>query len=400
MDDLVKAFNKLPRPQTTPGGVLNHWYFCVRHVPLDPPGDVLHLVNPPSRFVHCEPPSQILSLPFPASQADIIVRLLLESFVSGMDKHSNRVRGFKLGPWSWGTKNRELAKAIESKLEAIGVRKELCIVQVGNKEEENVSNETWSEFQRILMEMMGRGSTICTRCNRDSSCFPNGLKLCDKCGWAWYCSPECEKADWNEHKKICVQSGQLSAANRPSVNPRGADLDAFTYYNEVAHTVPEAQALAESVNLTLPAGGRSLDGILKPIRRLIITGRDTPQNIALFLGPNWKGTAAKTYEENRLGILLDPPPGSHSYTFNYLNDRGAPFWSPRPATDSENKKIQKIREMQREIEEYLGTHKELTSDDMIAILYRECSGADRQDKMRVYQLAINTMDLGMQRPVL
>jgi hypothetical protein len=263
MDDLVTVFNNLPRFEKTDSGISNHWYFCVRHVPLDPPGDLLHLVNPVSHFIHTEGPKQLSPALSPPLQADIIVPLLLQAFVSGIDKHQNIGNtpgvSFKFAPWSWATKNADLAKAIEDKLKVIGVKPELCTVQVGNKADEDASNETWREFQRIMMTMMRGGSETCHGCNKDGSSMPNGLKRCGRCGWAWYCSGDCQKADWKNHKKIC---GPPPVASTDSSVNHYANLDPFTYYSIVAGKVHQAQALASLVNLTLPTGSSSRDGLM------------------------------------------------------------------------------------------------------------------------------------------
>lgn len=40
-----------------------------------------------------------------------------------------------------------------------------------------------------------------------NGCPPNGkkLRMCQQCGIAWYCSRECQKAHWKEHKLGCQQ---------------------------------------------------------------------------------------------------------------------------------------------------------------------------------------------------
>lgn len=273
MEATVQAFNNLPRPRTTPTGLPNHWYFTIRHVPLNPPGDLVHLVHPQSEYIHCAGPRQILSLPSPAAQADVVVSLLLESFVSDMNKGPNgeRLNTPIFAPWSWGTKDAELARAIEAKLKDIGVRKELCTVQYGSREDENISNESWSGFFSQLTKMTGQhadtkkestfdsdsqGAEVCGGCKKDASSLSKPLKHCAKCGEAWYCSRECQKADWKQHKKVCGKSSSNASAGYGATSRTGiSKMKAFDYYNNVAHTVPEAQNLAKSLNLTLPAGG-------------------------------------------------------------------------------------------------------------------------------------------------
>src|SRR5690348_10309012 len=82
---LGRAFSYLQRPQETPSGLVgNHWQFAVRHVPLNPPGDLLHLVNPGSRYEHSEGPAQVLSRPSAVAQAEAVLPLLFKSFVTGL----------------------------------------------------------------------------------------------------------------------------------------------------------------------------------------------------------------------------------------------------------------------------------------------------------------------------
>jgi hypothetical protein len=133
-----------------------------------------------------------------------------------------------------------------------------------------------------------------------------------------------------------------------------------------------------------------------PIRRLIVTGKDTPQNMTLLLGPNWKNTILKTYEEARLEVLINPPPGSPSYVINFFHDKTTPWFSPRPATAAENERLQNVLEMQNLIRQCLGPRKEPTSHDMMTILSRFGSKWDRA--LSDYQLAISTMDQGVQLP--
>jgi len=41
---------------------------------------------------------------------------------------------------------------------------------------------------------------ICWYCNKESEAK---LKICSKCTKARYCSVDCQRAHWSEHKKIC-----------------------------------------------------------------------------------------------------------------------------------------------------------------------------------------------------
>ena len=83
MEEAVRSFNRLARPQTTPTGLPNHWVFRIRHVPLNPPGDLLVAVHPLSRYTLQAGPAQVLSLPTLPEKAEAIVLLLLNTFIKG-----------------------------------------------------------------------------------------------------------------------------------------------------------------------------------------------------------------------------------------------------------------------------------------------------------------------------
>jgi len=71
-------------------------------------------------------------------------------------------------------------------------------------------------------------------------------------------------------------------------------------------------------------------------------------------------------------------------------DNGAPSWSPRLATEAEQRKVGEVREMQARVRRQLGDRKEPSSQDMKAILTG--MGGGWVDKLPVYQLAVSTVD--------
>lgn len=201
---LVKAFNDLPNPKVVPSGLPNHWHFSVRHVPFEPPGDVVHLVHVESGFISTiESPEVLEILPLdPRGQADVVVPLLLNGFLKGVHKKQDGAADKDrpdFAPWQWSTNDVELAKSMETKLKAVGVRKELCTVDVGNETENGIATESWFE----LLNSMAKMVASCGGCKKPGSTVTNGLQRCSRCRSAWYCSTACQKADWKAHKKDC-----------------------------------------------------------------------------------------------------------------------------------------------------------------------------------------------------
>ena len=56
-------------------------------------------------------------------------------------------------------------------------------------------------------------TTKCDGCGKDEVELGKTLKQCAKCGSARYCSRECQKTDWKEHKKVCSSNAGSRAAN-------------------------------------------------------------------------------------------------------------------------------------------------------------------------------------------
>lgn len=61
-----------------------------------------------------------------------------------------------------------------------------------------------------------------------------------------------------------------------------------------------------------------------PIRRLIVTGEDTPENLAVLLGPLWEPHEGGTIKKARIEVLICPPPGSPLSASYREHDRGSP----------------------------------------------------------------------------
>jgi len=154
---LVNKFNKLPRTPRAPSGLVdNHWTFCIRPVPLHPPGDVIFIINPGSRYTHLEGPmpGTFTTLPLP-TKAKMIATFLVKAFAQGMDPDP---RTPKLAPWSWATEDRELATSIGEALRLFEVRGECCTIGIATEVEKSVLKEEWPRFLNTLTSMMQRNT--------------------------------------------------------------------------------------------------------------------------------------------------------------------------------------------------------------------------------------------------
>jgi hypothetical protein len=135
-----------------------------------------------------------------------------------------------------------------------------------------------------------------------------------------------------------------------------------------------------------------------PIRRLVITGKDTPENITILLGPNDKDSISRIHKDIRLEVLLRPPKGSPMYALTAMQklDENCPAWSPRQASATEEEDVRKIKDMQERILRYMGSRSmdSITSQDMSKILVQSF-GRGWDDALPIYQNAINAMDQGV-----
>lgn len=271
LPELIKAFNGLPRSQKTPSGLVdNHWQFAVQHVTLNPPGDLVHLVNPDSRFVHCEGPAQILSCTSAIAQADIVLPMLLKAFVTKLGIADPQVPSY--GPWSWGTNDDKLATALEERMKAAGVREELCTIEVGDEKKIAIQQEEWTRFLGMMEE---KARPKCAKCGQGAKDEAHKLMLCSSCRSVHYCSKLCQKSDWNQHKGLCASRAKSSISTGASTTSIGAgsgkgscSAGVLKYFQNIAPDIPEAQALAREIGLTLFKGQPS--GIRYPRPILLV----------------------------------------------------------------------------------------------------------------------------------
>lgn len=151
---LVATFNTLPRRPLAPSGnVANHWHISVRHVGLEPPGDLLLIVNPAARYVHVEGP-----LPSSAANAPVSVKaatwalLLLKAFNNALG--NDGMEEAKLRPWTWACNDAEMAGALGEMLRTMGVTAPEG-VSVAEEGDNTIADEEWAKFIGRLQEKMG-----------------------------------------------------------------------------------------------------------------------------------------------------------------------------------------------------------------------------------------------------
>ncbi|KAK7750872.1 hypothetical protein SLS62_007135 [Diatrype stigma] len=213
------------------------------------------------------------------------------------------------------------------------------------------------------------------------------LALCAGCKTARYCSHACQKQHWKDHKLYCkhVASGGASSVA----------LDASTYWEKIAACDPAARALARAIGIDLAVPS----GLAMPMRRLVVTGKDTAENLALFFGSGWRESTRDLHADLRLEVLLAPPPGSpmHKYAEGLRLDAGCPRpWTPRAADADEARHVAKIRAMQDAIRRHVGARgvENLTGQDMQDVLVQQC-GSNWVTEYKTYQHAANSMYQGV-----
>lgn len=101
-----------------------------------------------------------------------------------------------------------------------------------------------------------------------------------------------------------------------------------------------------------------------PIRRLIVTGEDNPDNLTTVLGPVREPVGSKLVKETRIDVLLCPPPGSPNHAVSEHLDAGSPRWTPRPPNAEEEAELGKVKDMKLKVVKQLGDRKDLNKIDL------------------------------------
>ncbi|KAL8921820.1 MAG: hypothetical protein Q9208_005577 [Pyrenodesmia sp. 3 TL-2023] len=132
-----------------------------------------------------------------------------------------------------------------------------------------------------------------------------------------------------------------------------------------------------------------------PIRRLIITGTDTPANFATLLGPLWESKGREAIKKTRIEVLLCPPPGSPAAKASEELDVGAPCRTPRAPNAEEEAEIKKVRDMEQLMNRQMGEQAggDVKTSDIKEILMG--MGGDWTKNLGALEAAVNNRNQGV-----
>ncbi|RHZ52139.1 hypothetical protein CDV55_101783 [Aspergillus turcosus] len=118
-------------------------------------------------------------------------------------------------------------------------------------------------------------------------------------------------------------------------------LNCVRFFLAASQHTPAVQALAAFLNIRLPGApvDASTVSARRYIRRLIVTGQDTPANLRLFFGDDWAAGVGCICKQERLNYLFAAKSGGWAATksaYDILPDEQAPFLRPlREPTEEE-----------------------------------------------------------------
>jgi hypothetical protein len=65
-----------------------------------------------------------------------------------------------------------------------------------------LANRTPDDVVRVILEFLGAQLELCGKCGREAE----KMQKCSVCKLVRYCSRECQRQDWKEHKKSCKKA--------------------------------------------------------------------------------------------------------------------------------------------------------------------------------------------------
>ena len=130
-----------------------------------------------------------------------------------------------------------------------------------------------------------------------------------------------------------------------------------------------------------------------PVRRLVLTGEDNPDNFTTLLGPLWQSVESKLIKETRIDVLLCPPPGSPNHAVSEHLDAGSPRWTPRPPNAEEEAELGKVKDMKSKVAKQLGDRKDLNKTDLRELILS--MGDNWVEGLPALQAATNSTNQGV-----
>ena len=164
------------------------------------------------------------------------------------------------------------------------------------------------ELHELLSKLetgMGFTANICRGCN--ASGVP--LKACAGCHTAFYCSPDCQRADWKTHKKICRQA--QAAEQDSGVDMQTVKSLAYQVFQDNLFDVRRAigRLLATDVSLHLSdvaivmevgTSRGSSSQQRQPFELYLVSEWEARHNIP----PEWFYPGTEVYESNLTNFLM------------------------------------------------------------------------------------------------
>ncbi|KAF5328921.1 hypothetical protein D9758_016823 [Tetrapyrgos nigripes] len=165
-DQIVKAFNALPRKPNLPLGQDNQWHFDLRFISIEPPSHMLFLYQVDSSYAHVErlpvgssaSESGIAFFPETGKEAaPEMAKAIMHSFNTGLGSARFQSKTSAIpAPWKLTTEDANLARAVGEELKRIGVvHQELWNIQVAPRSTLAAAESTFKKLYTTIKQSIG-----------------------------------------------------------------------------------------------------------------------------------------------------------------------------------------------------------------------------------------------------